>query len=117
MTTEKPALNISAGELEDLLLACDPVCEVAAVAVPSDLGEISEDDIALFVIPSSGSARPEHIVEYARANLPRCMCPRYIRFVEALPRTPTEKIRKDELRREAAATLGSFYDTGTAAAR
>jgi len=31
--------------------------------------------------------------------------------------TPTEKIRKDELRREAAATLGSFYDTGTAATR
>jgi carnitine-CoA ligase len=109
--------NISAGELEDLLLACDAVREVAAVAVPSDLGEISEDDIALFVIPSSGSARPEHIVEYARANLPRYMCPRYIRFVETLPRTATEKIRKDELRREAAATLGSFYDTGTAAAR
>jgi acyl-coenzyme A synthetase/AMP-(fatty) acid ligase len=45
------------------------------------------------------------------------MCPRYIRFVEALPRTATEKIRKGELRREAAATLGSFYDSGTAAAR
>jgi acyl-coenzyme A synthetase/AMP-(fatty) acid ligase len=45
------------------------------------------------------------------------MRPRYIRFVETLPRTPTEKIRKAELRREAAATLRSFYDTDRAAAR
>jgi crotonobetaine/carnitine-CoA ligase len=102
--------NISAGELEDLLLACDAVGEVAAVAVPSDLGDISEDDIAIFVIPSGADASPRQVLDYARAKLPRYMAPRYIKFVDELPRTSTEKIRKSELRRVATASTADFFD-------
>ena len=102
--------NISAGELEDLLLGCDIVGEVAAVAVPSDLGDISEDDIAVYVIPTRADARPQQVLDYARAELPRYMAPRYIKFVDELPRTATEKIRKSELRRAAAASTADFFD-------
>jgi crotonobetaine/carnitine-CoA ligase len=30
--------------------------------------------------------------------MPRFMVPRYVEVVDSLPRTPTEKVRKDQLR-------------------
>ncbi|WP_083934099.1 AMP-binding protein [Sciscionella marina] len=103
--------NISAGELEDLLLAMPAAEEVAVVAVPSDLGDNSEDDIAAFVVPSDTGIRPADIVEYARAHLPRYMYPRYVCLTEKLPKTGNEKVRKDELRRYAKENLKDFFDT------
>ena len=103
--------NISAGELEDLLLGCGGVGQVAAVAVPSDLGDISEDDIAVFVVPQNESLSPEDVLDFAREHLPRYMYPRYLKLVPSLPRTATEKVRKDELRRAAVATLATFFDS------
>ena len=102
--------NVSAGELEDILLQCPAVKEVAVVAVPSDLGDISEDDIAIFVIPARPDAAPGDIADYAGEHLPRFMRPRYVKFVPDLPRTDTEKILKAELRRTARASLDTFHD-------
>jgi crotonobetaine/carnitine-CoA ligase len=109
--------NISAGELEGLLLGCDGVGQVAAVAVPSDLGDISEDDIAVFVVPQSDSLHPDQILEFARLQLPRYMYPRYIKLVPSLPRTATEKVRKGELRQEAITSLATFFDSEKAVIR
>lgn len=103
--------NVSAGELEDLLLRCPGIKEVAVVAVPSDLGDMSEDDIAVFVMPAHDAVEVAEIYEYAREHLPRFMRPRYLTFVDDLPRTATEKIRKDVLRRTARETLSTFHDS------
>lgn len=102
--------NISAGELEDLLLEMPTLTEVAVVAVPSDLGDSSEDDIAVFVVSDDRSVGGVEVVDYAKAHLPRYMIPRYVRAVDTLPKTGTEKVRKDELRRYAKANLGEFFD-------
>jgi crotonobetaine/carnitine-CoA ligase len=106
--------NVSIQELEDVLHAFDGVLEAAVVAVPSDLGEMSEDDIAVFYRLRGGAQLSERdLDELAVANLPRYMVPRYLRIVEDLPRTPTSKIRKDVLRRDAAADLTAFFDAET----
>ncbi|MFC4944202.1 AMP-binding enzyme [Pseudonocardia sp. GCM10023141] len=106
--------NVSIQELEDVLHAFDGVLEAAVVAVPSDLGEMSEDDIAVFYTLRSGAQLSERdLDELAVGNLPRYMVPRYVRIVEDLPRTPTSKIRKDALRRDAAADLIAFFDAET----
>ncbi|MBS1676365.1 MAG: AMP-binding protein [Actinobacteria bacterium] len=102
--------NVSAGELEDILLECPLIAEVAAVAVPSDLGEISEDDIAVFVIPTATEADPAAIRQFAVDHLPRYMRPRYLKFVDDFPRTGNAKVRKQPLREEAKAALADFHD-------
>jgi crotonobetaine/carnitine-CoA ligase len=104
--------NVSIRELEDALNGLDGVLESAVVAVPSDLGDMSEDDIAVyFTVKPGAGLDAEKLDELARANLSRYMMPRYIRVVDELPKTPTAKIRKDVLRREAESDLGAFFDT------
>jgi len=41
---------------------------------------------------------PLSLSEYLADRMPYYMVPRYIRVVEALPKTPTEKVQKAELR-------------------
>jgi carnitine-CoA ligase len=72
------------------------VLEVAAIAVPSELGG---DELKIVVVPSPGAnITAEALVEHARKCLPRYSIPRYVEFVAALPKTPTNKVQKHLLR-------------------
>ncbi|MGH3326672.1 MAG: AMP-binding enzyme, partial [Streptomycetales bacterium] len=72
------------------------VLECAAIGVPSELGD---EDVKLAAVlqPGAGLAAGE-LVTFCEERLPRFMVPRYVEFVEALPRTPTGKIAKYQLR-------------------
>jgi crotonobetaine/carnitine-CoA ligase len=61
-----------------------------------------------------GSADAEGIWAWCDERLPYFAVPRYVEFVEALPKTPTAKVRKTELR-EAGVTPRTA-DRGTAPA-
>jgi crotonobetaine/carnitine-CoA ligase len=88
--------NISAFGLECEVNLHPSVLECAAIGVPSELGE---DDVKLAVVVRPGaSLEPAELVEFCRENLPRFMVPRYVEFVDSLPRTPTDKIAKYMLR-------------------
>jgi crotonobetaine/carnitine-CoA ligase len=94
--------NISAYEIENVLLAFPGVQEVAAVPVPSPLGE---DDLCIYVMAKSGvTLREEEIVRFAQESLPYFMVPRYVALVDDLPRTPSLKVQKFVLRQRAAKT-------------
>ena len=41
----------------------------------------------------------EALVQYLIENMPRFMVPRFVEFVSEMPRTPTMKVRKAELRK------------------
>lgn len=97
--------NIAAAELEMVIAQLPQVAEVAAVAVPSDLGE---DDI--FVIVKARADAPvsaNDIKQWCQANLAPIKVPRYVAFVDALPYTPTHKIAKAQLRADAALLAGA----------
>jgi carnitine-CoA ligase len=101
------AENISSYEIESAAAMHPAVLECAAVGVPS--GYESDDDIKLFVVPRphvalAASDMLEHLVRL----LPHYMVPRYIETVAALPRTPTNKVRKAELR--SGAVAGDCWD-------
>jgi crotonobetaine/carnitine-CoA ligase len=71
---------------------------VAVVPVPS---ELTEDDVLCVVAPVPGGAiDPQELVEFLRPRLAHFMLPRYVRIVEELPKTPTQKIQKHVLRKE-----------------
>lgn len=90
--------NISSFEVESEVLAYPPVREAAVVAVSS---EISEDEVlAVVAVKDAETFDPARLIEFLHPRMAHFMIPRYVRVVDMLPRTPTAKIRKVELRRE-----------------
>lgn len=93
--------NISSYEVENAVVSLDGVAEVAAYAVPAG-AEGTEDEVMLAVVLHDGvSMDAAAVAAHADAVLPRFARPRYIEIVEALPKTPTQKVRKQELRTRA----------------
>lgn len=88
--------NISSMEVEAEILSHPAVMEAAVVAVPSDLGE---DEVLAFVVRAEGQELSyEELARYLVPRLPYFMVPRYFEFVDELPKTPSLKVRKVELR-------------------
>ncbi|MFC4671414.1 AMP-binding protein [Seohaeicola nanhaiensis] len=88
--------NISSFEVETEVAAHPAVQEAAAVAVKS---EIAEDEVlAIVALRPGAELDPADLIAFLRPRMAHFMVPRYIRFVPELPRTPTAKIRKVELR-------------------
>ncbi|MFC6883345.1 MULTISPECIES: AMP-binding protein [Actinomadura] len=88
--------NISAFDLECEINLHPAVLESAAIGVPS---ELEDEDIKVSVVVQPDTAlAPEELVAYCEERLPRSMVPRYVEFVDALPRTPTDKVAKYRLR-------------------
>ncbi len=70
--------------------------EAAAVVVKS---EIAEDEVmAVIAVKPGETLDPADLIAFLRPRMAHFMIPRYVRFVEALPRTPTAKIEKVKLR-------------------
>ncbi|WP_417520107.1 AMP-binding protein [Minwuia sp.] len=90
--------NISSFEVEADVTAHPAVREVAAIAVPN---EMSEDEVMVVVAPVEGhTIDPVELIEFLKPRMAHFMVPRYIRIVDELPKTPTAKVQKAELRNE-----------------
>ena len=88
--------NISSFEVEGEVCAHPAVREAAAVAVPSPWGE---DEVLVVVASKPGQALdPAELVRFLAPRMADFMVPRYVRILDALPRTPTEKVEKHLLR-------------------
>ncbi|MBR71729.1 MAG: hypothetical protein CMM30_02160 [Rhodospirillaceae bacterium] len=96
--------NISSFEVERITAKHAAVSEVAAIAVPADVGE---DEVKVVVVLQSNKIITEsELFQHCAQEMPYFMVPRFIEFVDNLPRTPTQKVRKIELR-----TLGVTKST------
>ena len=68
------------------------------IGVPS---EYSEDEVMAVIAPVPGAIiDPVALSEFLSARMPYFMVPRYIRILPELPKTPTAKVMKAELRAE-----------------
>jgi carnitine-CoA ligase len=93
--------NISSYEVEAEVLSHPDVDQVAAVAVSNPDVEDSAGDEEVMVVVVAVSGRtidPLELTEYLVPRMPRHMVPRYIEIVDELPRSPSFKIKKAELR-------------------
>ena len=90
--------NISSFEVEAVLRSHASVADCAVIGVAAD-EKAGEDEVMAFIVP-----RESQVLDYAAisawcdARMPAFMIPRYFDQLKELPRTPTEKVRKKELR-------------------
>jgi crotonobetaine/carnitine-CoA ligase len=88
--------NISSFEVEAYVARHPAVQEVAALGVPAEHGE---DEVKICVVVRPGATLdPQELIEFLAPDMPRFMVPRYVEIVEQLPKTPTHRVRKVELR-------------------
>lgn len=88
--------NVSSMELEAEVAAHPAIAECAVIGMPSEWGE--EDILVVVVETEPGALDPASLIEFLGRRVPKFMVPRYVSTIDALPKTPTEKVRKVELR-------------------
>jgi len=90
--------NIAAREVEAVLRGIPEVLEAAIVAVPDEFrGEEVKAYIVLQPGVPAGGLPLERLFSHCEANLATFKVPRYVEFIDALPKTPSEKIAKGPL--------------------
>jgi fatty-acyl-CoA synthase len=88
--------NIASSEIERVLYEHDSVLEAAVVGRPDDRwGEVPE---AFVVLRPGADTTPDALIAHCGVQLARFKVPKEITFVEALPRNPSGKVLKRELR-------------------
>jgi acyl-CoA synthetase (AMP-forming)/AMP-acid ligase II len=94
--------NISAKEIEDVLLRSPRIREAAVVSMPS---QKTGEAICAFIVAEEGEqfGMPEVSAMVQEAGLARQKTPEYVQLVDSLPKTASGKVRKDVLRETAKA--------------
>lgn len=90
--------NISSFEVERSVSMFDGVAEAACVAAP---GQYGDDEVKVFVVlEERREFDPVALVEWLTPRMPYFMVPRYIEVVDVLPKTPSLRVKKFELREQ-----------------
>ena len=88
--------NIASSEIERVLYEHEVVVEAAVVGRPDERwGEVP---VAFVVLRSPGSTTPDELIDHCRQQLARFKVPKTVVFIDALPRNPSGKVLKRELR-------------------
>jgi long-chain acyl-CoA synthetase len=88
--------NIYPAEVENALMAHPAIADVAVIGVPSD--RWGETPKAMVVLAPESSVSDGEIIAFAKERLAGFKCPTSVDFVDALPRNPSGKILKKDLR-------------------
>jgi crotonobetaine/carnitine-CoA ligase len=88
---------VSSYQVEDIINGHPKVNICGAFPIPAEVG--GEQDIVTFIVLNPGEKlEEEELREWIKKSMPKFMWPKYIRFVDQLPETPTSKIEKYKLR-------------------
>ena len=90
--------NVYPSEIEEVVSQHPKVLEVAAIGVPDEKsGEVPK----LFVVKKDPSLTTEEVLAYAKENLTGYKRPRYVEFIDELPKSNVGKILRKDLRKTA----------------
>jgi long-chain acyl-CoA synthetase len=87
-------------EVEEVLLQHPSLSEIGVVGIADP---VCGEAVKAFVVLKPGqSISEQELIDYARERMAAYKAPRYVEFIEALPRNPAGKVLKRELRARAA---------------
>ncbi|MDR6542087.1 long-chain acyl-CoA synthetase [Acinetobacter bereziniae] len=88
--------NVYPSEIEEVIAQHPKVLEVAAIGVPDEKsGEVPK----LFVVKKDPSLTTQEVLEFAKQNLTGYKRPRYVEFMDDLPKSNVGKILRKDLRK------------------
>ena len=90
--------NIYPRDLEELLVKHEAVLEAAVIGVPSE--RMGEEILSCIVKKAGANVSESELIEYCQKNLAKYKTPRYIEFIDELPRNGVGKILKTKLREQ-----------------
>jgi len=102
--------NVYPAEVESALLELPGVLEAAVIGVPDE--QWGEVGLAVLVTSPDGPRHASTITAALREHLAGFKVPRHFRFVAALPKTATGKIRKSDLRAQFTVSAGTVQAAG-----
>ena len=94
-------VNLYPKEIEEALMGHPAVGDVAVIGLPDP--EMGQTVLAIVQPSGQAAGSPElaaELIAYCRSRLAAFKCPRSVEFVAALPRTPTGKLLRRQLRAE-----------------
>jgi long-chain acyl-CoA synthetase len=91
--------NIYPRDVEEVLYAFPAVAEAAVIGLPDTL--MGEEVVAFVVLKPGQRATADEMAGFCQTRLAKYKCPKEIRFVDALPKSPVGKILRKELRGQA----------------
>lgn len=96
----KGGFHIYSFEVEAILKQHYEVAEVAVVSTPDS---IQGSEVKAYVVRKpGGTCGSEELIDFCRNNLPFYKSPRYVEFCDQLPKSPTGRVLKYQLRKRAA---------------
>jgi len=88
--------NVYPAEVENVLMAHPGVADVAVIGVPDERwGETAK---AIVVRAIGVDATEQELIDYSRERLARFKCPTSVEWIDVLPRNPSGKVLKKDLR-------------------
>jgi len=88
--------NVYPAEVENVLMGHPAIADVAVIGVPHEKwGETAK---AVVVKKPGAEVTEQEIIDYARERLARFKCPTTVDWADVLPRNPSGKILKKDLR-------------------
>ena len=91
--------NISSWEIESVVNTHDEIVEAAAYGVAS---ELSEQEVMVTAVRTDGSGlTPESLLDFCQGKMSHFAVPRYVRWMDALPKNHAQRVQKFVLRGEA----------------
>ena len=88
--------NIYPREVEEVLYAHPAVAEAAVVGMRDPL--MGEDVLAFVALKPGATTEAAALIGFCEERLARYKCPKQVRFLDALPKSPVGKILRKELR-------------------
>jgi long-chain acyl-CoA synthetase len=88
--------NVYPREVEEVLYQHPAVREAAVVGVPDE--KYGEEVKAVIALHAGRSATPDEIIAYCKEHLAAFKYPRIVQIIDSLPKGPTGKILRRELR-------------------
>jgi Acyl-CoA synthetases (AMP-forming)/AMP-acid ligases II len=90
------AENVYPAEVESAIFGHEAVADVAVIGVPDE--KWGEAVKAVVVLKPGAEASEDDIIGFARERIAGYKCPKSVDFIPELPRNPSGKILKRELR-------------------